>query len=255
MTDDNNRSFFEEYANEYDLLTNAEVRRENHGREVEAIIERTHPHRVLDAGCATGLTARLFAERGVEAVGLDRSREMIAEARKNAQSSGPPLTFTTGEFEKLPQGIDGQFDLVVCLANAIGGVGTASGLRKALRGFYQTLKPGGYLVIQMLNYLAVEEGVLRPIKASRHGDLVYERFNERAGRKVTMYVTRADFSRKPAGLDIFRTVMDSFDIDVMVDEIERAGFNRPKRFGNLLMTRRFSKGSPDLVLLTRRPTR
>lgn len=253
VSDSSNKSFFEVYAHEYDLLTNAETRRVSHAREVEAIIERTSPHQVLDAGCATGLTARLFAERGIEAVGIDRSREMIKQARSGAQSSGPPLSFITGEFEKLPRELDGQFDLIVCLANAIVGVETAAGLRKALRGFHRLLKPGGNLVIQMLNYLAVKEGVLRPIKASRHGDLVYERFNERRGRKVTMYVTRADFGTQPAGLEVFRTDMDSFDIDLMIDEVQHAQFKRPRRFGNLMMTKRFSKNSPDLVLLASRP--
>lgn len=255
MSNDSNRSFFEVYAHEYDLLTNAEVRRQGHVREVEAIIERTDPQRVLDAGCATGLTARLFADRGIEATGLDRSPRMIELARDGGQSSGPPLTFTVGEFEKLPVEFNERFDLVVCLANAITGVRTVVGLRRALTGFHRVLEPGGHLVIQMLNYLAVEEGVLRPIKASRYSDLVYERFNERRGRKVTMYVTRADFGQEPANLEVFRHVMDSFDIDVMIDEVERAGFDRAKRFGNLRMTKRFSKQSPDLVMLTRRPAR
>ncbi len=254
MSHGRNKSFFEVYAHEYDLLTNAEARVRSHALEVEAIIKRTNPRRVLDAGCATGLTARLFAERGIEAVGIDSSEDMIEQARNGPQSSGPPLTFTTGKFEELPRGYDGRFDLIACLGNAVTGVKTIAGLRKALHGFHRLLKPGGHLVIQMLNYLAVEEGVLRPIKVSRHGDLVYERFNERRGRKVTMYVTRADLSKAPAGLEAFRTDMDSFEIDVMLREIERAGFSQPRRFGNLMMTKRFSKGSPDLVLLARRPT-
>ncbi|HVP07362.1 MAG TPA: hypothetical protein VMS71_05920, partial [Candidatus Acidoferrum sp.] len=71
------RSFFEIYANEYDWLTDAASREKNHERELAAIIERYRPTSVLDAGCATGLTAMLFARNGVRAVGLDRSKAML----------------------------------------------------------------------------------------------------------------------------------------------------------------------------------
>ncbi len=56
-------SAFEKYAHEYDLITNAAQREKYHQKEVDALIARFRPRSVLDAGCASGLTAMLFARR------------------------------------------------------------------------------------------------------------------------------------------------------------------------------------------------
>jgi SAM-dependent methyltransferase len=37
---------------------------------------------VADLGCGTGITTRLFAERGLDAVGIDPNADMLAEARR-----------------------------------------------------------------------------------------------------------------------------------------------------------------------------
>ena len=131
------KSVFEEYAHEYGLLTNERARRVNHLKEVGALIDRFHPTSVLDAGCAIGLTSALFAGQGVTAVGLDRSRRMIAQAKKNYTETRLPLSFRTGNFERLPKALTGKFDMVVCLANSISGVGTRREL--SLRGYWLTL--------------------------------------------------------------------------------------------------------------------
>lgn len=41
--------------------------------------------RVADVGCGTGIATRLFADRGLEAIGIDPSEEMLAFARRRGQ--------------------------------------------------------------------------------------------------------------------------------------------------------------------------
>jgi trans-aconitate methyltransferase len=41
--------------------------------------------RILDLGCGTGTLTAEIAERGVEIRGVDRSEEMISQARKNSR--------------------------------------------------------------------------------------------------------------------------------------------------------------------------
>ena len=60
-------TFFDKYASEYDAMTEAHLREPKHRVEVEEMIARFAPKSVLDAGCATGVTARLFAEKGITA--------------------------------------------------------------------------------------------------------------------------------------------------------------------------------------------
>ncbi|HKK19925.1 MAG TPA: class I SAM-dependent methyltransferase [candidate division Zixibacteria bacterium] len=248
-------SFFETYPEEYDALTGADSRAVPHGKEVDALIARFQPTAVLDAGCATGLTSSLFARKGVSAVGLDRSRPMLAFATKKFEDLKDNLTFKYGQFEKLPRTLTEKFDLVVCLANAITGVGNQKGLREALTGFHRCLRPGGHLVLQLLNYVSMAEGQLFPIKATSERDIVYERFSERLGKRINLYVTRADLSVSPVKLEVFRHEFDNFTVNQVEAVVRRSGFVGLKRYGNLRMDQTFRKTGRDLVLIARKSER
>jgi len=241
-------SFFDVYAHEYDLMTDAALREKNHVKEVQAIIDKFRPARVLDAGCATGLTTRLLAAEGVPAVGIDRSRKMIKLARGKAAGAKGNLAFQYGQFEQLPRKFVNKFDLVVCLANAISGVGTLGGLRKSLKSFREVLKPGGTLLIQMLNYLAVEEGVLMPVRTTVKDGLVYVRLTERRNRKYSLYVIRLDMNQKPVRTEPFRSDFDNFTVSEITDNLKKTGFVNIKKYVNLFLNKKFTKTCRDLVL-------
>ena len=241
-------SVFDKYAHEYDILTNAEAREKPHSEEVRGLVERFHPTSVLDAGCAVGLTAKLFAREGVSAVGLDRSRQMIAEARRKHGREGLPLEFVKGSFERLPRRLDGRFDLVVCLANSIAGVGTLGNLRRSLAGFFRVLKPGGTLVLQALNYRAVKEGEILPVRATQRDDIGYLRFARRRGLRQELTVIRLDMSTRPFTFETFVHEFDNFTPAQLKAALGRAGFQRIKRYGDLRFSHAFRKSSRDIVL-------
>ncbi len=246
-------SVFEKYAHEYDLITNAAQRESYHAKEVEALISRFKPTKVLDAGCASGLTAMLFARRGVTAVGLDCSKRMIEVARDKFKSEKLPLEFRVGYFERIPRQMRSQFDLVVCLANSISGVASLADVRLALKNFHSVLRPGGRLVLQMLNYSSIKEGELFPIRATENNGIVYERFSERRGRKLCVYVSRLDLNSRPQQFEVFRHEFDNYEVDKISSLVARTGFNNIKRYGDLYLKERFSKSARDLVLVGQRP--
>jgi SAM-dependent methyltransferase len=249
------RSFFDAYPHEYDILTNATERAKTHRREVQAIIDRFEPEAVLDAGCGTGLTARLFAARSIATLGLDRSKAMVEIARANHWRSTRLLTFKVGHFERLPRTLHRRFDLVVCLANSISGVGTVGNLRRTLKNFYAVLCPGGSLILQMLNHSAIGEGDMLPVRVTRKGYLIYQRFAERRGSNLYLYVTRLDLNTKPPALEIFRHEQAHFSSAEMTASLRLAGFNNIRRFANLFFSEKFERSSRDLVMTARRPRR
>jgi len=246
-------SVFEKYAREYDILTNARAREKYHRREVAALMEQFHPKVVLDAGCATGLTSLLFARRGVKAVGLDRSRKMIAEARKKHGRSGLPLKFSYGHFEKLPRSMNGRFDLVVCLANAVAGLSTPANLRRGLAGFRRVLRPGGILVLQALNLASIKEELIFPVRATQQGRIGYLRFARRRGNRQELTVVRLDLSTRPLQFEVFAHETDSFEPRQLEAAMAQAGFSRLKRYGDLMLSGPFRKSSRDIVLVGQRP--
>ena len=246
-------SVFEKYAHEYGLLTNEKARKINHLKEVRALIDRFQPTSVLDAGCAIGLTSALFAGEDVTAVGLDRSRRMITEAKKIYGKTRLPVSFRVGNFEKLPKVLDAEFDMVVCLANSISGVGSETALVQSLSNFKRALKPGGTLVLQALNYMSMNEGDVFPIKATQQGKVGYLRFARRRGSKLEIVVVRLDFSTKPFGFEPFTHEFDSFTPTMLREAVTKSGFGQIRRYGNLLMTAPFSRKSRDLIITASNP--
>ena len=247
------KSVFESYPEEYDLMTDAAAREKNHALEVTALVDRFRPTSVLDAGCATGLTTRLFAERGVTAVGIDRARSMVKLARQRYDDRGLPLSFRYGEFERLPRAFDRRFGLVVCLANAIVGVNNQPGLKRALHNFARVLAPGGALVLQALNYKAIREGETFPVKATAVDGRLYLRMIRRRRDRLELTAIRVDQRISPPNFEPFVHEFRGFEPEDLQAAARSAGLVRIRKFGNLRLTTPFRKTSRDFVLVARKP--
>ena len=97
--------------------------------------------RVLDLGCGTGHLAAAVADSGASVVGVDRSREMLAEAR----SAHPRVPFVRGDVRRLP--FEGAFDAV--LSNAVLHWVDESDQGAALASVREALGPGGRFVAEL----------------------------------------------------------------------------------------------------------
>lgn len=94
--------------------------------------------RVLDLGCGTGQLTGEIAAAGAEVVGIDRSGEMIAEARRNY----PSLRFDVADVTSFEP--DGSFDAV--FSNAV--LHWVKPPEAAVERVWRALKPGGRFVAE-----------------------------------------------------------------------------------------------------------
>jgi SAM-dependent methyltransferase len=102
---------------------------------------------ILDAGCGNGRHAVPLARAGYRVVALDRSRMLLAAARREA-GGAPWPHFVRGSYAQLPFGE--IFSAVLCLGTSLGYLGDR-GERAVLREFRRVLSPGGRLVIETLH--------------------------------------------------------------------------------------------------------
>ncbi len=94
--------------------------------------------RILDVGCGTGQLTAEIARSGATVIGLDKSAEMLAEARKNY----PDLTFVQGNAAgfHFPEPFDAVFSNAV-----LHWVKDAEG---AVKSISQALRPGGRFIAE-----------------------------------------------------------------------------------------------------------
>lgn len=96
---------------------------------------------VLDAGCGEGRDVRFMLSRGVDAYGIDASRELIEFARE--ASVGEPERFQHGRFEEIDE-VD-RYDGIWCCAALVHH--DLAQLQQALCAFRTALRPCGLLWI------------------------------------------------------------------------------------------------------------
>ena len=100
--------------------------------------------RVLDLGCGTGVpTAGMFAESGLDVVGIDVSTEMLALARRNV----PTGRFVAMDAMELDDTL-GRFDAACAFFSLL--MLPRKDIPKVLRRIRSVLEPGGLVAIGMV---------------------------------------------------------------------------------------------------------
>lgn len=168
--------------------------------EVDFLIEHLHlstDQRILDMGCGTGRHALELARRGYHVTGVDLSDGMLDQARQVAQAAGlgtvwfqqaDATTYTTSE----------PFDRVYCVCEgSLGLIGTGSSPQEhdlaVLRNLHAALKPGGRMIITVLNAMRyirlyqpedVEAGIFDPATLTETGTMTTGEGDDRVEVRV-----------------------------------------------------------------------
>lgn len=111
----------------------------------------------LDIGSGPGLVARLAAERGYRALGIDTDPQMVATAQWIARRSNSPAEFQTGDFTSLPA----ESAQVVSAASLLA---VLPDREAGLRSLWHLLRPSGTLLIVEPTHQMTSENANRAIQ-------------------------------------------------------------------------------------------
>jgi SAM-dependent methyltransferase len=106
-------------------------------------------NRALDLACGTGKSTEQLLARGYEILACDVSEEMLARAR--AKFPELAASFLWADMRSLPE--LGEFDLVLCLDDAINYVLSDADLEGAFSGIARCLAPDGIFVFDVNSLL------------------------------------------------------------------------------------------------------
>lgn len=221
--------FDEKYSGLYDLF----YKEKDYPSECKFITEalkkfsKTKVRSILDIGCGTGSHAIPLAKKGYSVVGVDVSGPMLEIARK--KSAGlKNLKFLRMDMRKIE--LREKFDAAIIMFAALGYAGGFNGVKKTLVGIRKHMKPGGILIFDVWNGLAVMS--VRPsrkvkIISGPKKKIIRESYSDLdAINQICVVHFKCSVQEKGKRVEIFKNdhVMKFFFPDELKGVLELTGF-------------------------------
>jgi SAM-dependent methyltransferase len=140
--------FRNDYLNVYGHLFSAE-RAEKEVAFAEKALELKVGARLLDLCCGQGRHCVPFARHGFQVTGLDLNRSYLELARQAAKADNVELRTVAADMRQIP--FENHFDVIVNMYSSFGYLESEAEDLTALESVAKALKPGGRLLLDLLN--------------------------------------------------------------------------------------------------------
>ncbi|MBI4578194.1 MAG: class I SAM-dependent methyltransferase [Planctomycetes bacterium] len=267
---------FDQHAAVYDLLIDWPRRLANEEPFYRRLFAEVGVRRLLDAACGTGRHAAMLHAWGLQVEAADVSPGMIAECRR--QFGEPPgLRWVVRSFDQpwthdatsspldasRPSRVQGQladtggpFDAVLCVGNSLALASDIDTMDRAMGRLIAALRPGGALIVQVLNLWSLPEATTIWQKCRRvahaGGDHVLLKAVRRIGDRghVDFVDLRLDGASAEPRYDAAEFL--GIEVDDLVGAARSQGAARVDLFGSFKGEPYDRDRSPDLIVVCRR---
>lgn len=141
---------------------------------------------VLDIGCGTGNLILNLAGSFDTLIGIDPDKEMLrlarlkalgfkAERREEAEWLGNWVFLPKGMLDLRSEFVPGSFSSVLCFGNTLVHLSSLKEIRMFAVQAFEILKPGGYLMIQLINYDRIVDLGLKGLPSIENEKIKFER--------------------------------------------------------------------------------
>jgi SAM-dependent methyltransferase len=147
---------FDTFADVYEAMIEWPKRLAHEGPFYRKWFDRAGVKNALDAACGSGHHVALFHSWGLTVEGADASRPMIELAQ--ARFGQPPgLCWSIRSFDQqIPA--ESPWDAVVCVGNSLSLAADEATVERSVQRMFEALRPGGLLVIHLLNLWRLPDG-------------------------------------------------------------------------------------------------
>ncbi|MBI9036158.1 MAG: class I SAM-dependent methyltransferase [Bacteroidales bacterium] len=201
---------------------------------------------LLDIGCGTGNLGGALAKHFKQITAIDLDGEMLALARAKYNTSN--LEFTEGSMLELESHYKAEsFDVVCCFGNTLVHLQDERQIRDFIRQANDLLRPGGKLLIQIINYDRILDQNIDHLATIKNEGVRFERnySYDKVNHKI-MFNTI--LSKEGTDMRIENTIPLLPIRPAELNEIlEIAGFKQIEMFGNFASAA-FGKDSAPYVL-------
>ncbi|RLD81317.1 MAG: class I SAM-dependent methyltransferase [Bacteroidetes bacterium] len=188
--------------------------------------------KVLDVGCGTGSLCLALAPHFREVIGIDPDERMLQLAIEKAGSEYGNVSFQPyGMLDLDKEDQFRQMDAVLCFGNTLVHLGSEEDILEFLRQAKATLKPGGKLMIQIINYDRIFNEKIDGLPTIENDSIKFVRNYHYTDRSALDFETI--LSIKESGEEI-RNTISLFPIlkDELIRLVQKAGFHDILVYGN-----------------------
>jgi len=166
--------FYQLLADVYDLLFPVT---DQQRRFFADLVEEHGVRRVLDVACGSGVQAAMFRDLGLDVSALESDARMVEMVRAKARG----IQVRLGSMEDVAALFEPGFGMIVCIGNSLPHLPDLDAVRRTVAGMQSLLRPGGVLVLSIVNFdrVARERTTDLPRKVVRDSQdrtVTFERF-------------------------------------------------------------------------------
>lgn len=153
---------------------------------------------ILDLGCGTGTMTTLLAGEGFDMIGVDRSEEMLLQAREKPAPDGADILYLCQDMRELE--LYGTVRAVVCVCDCFNYITDEEELLQVFRLVNNYLDPGGLFFFDLNTEYKYREllGDATFAENRENGSFIWENYYDEAQKineyAVTFYVRETETS-------------------------------------------------------------
>jgi SAM-dependent methyltransferase len=221
--------------------------------------ERAGVRSVVDVACGPGRHAAMFHDWGLDVEGADISPNMIARA-KAAFGESDRLRWAIRGFDE-PASAAKLYDAAICVGNSLALASNHDTAERAVRQMLAIVRPGGLVVIQVLNLWRLRDGPCAWQKCKQvtlpSGEAIILRGVHRCGTHGYVELAAITPSDDPDGTPALRaesTLLLGFEAADLERMARNSGATEIHFFGGYQDHPYEREKSTDLLLVARRGT-
>lgn len=240
------KKFYDDISVFYDEMIDFNRSLENKTNVFKSLFAAYNIETAADIGCGSGLDTIALSSLGYCVTGFDPSAKMIERAEKNALQKKQKVAFVKSYAEKIPAKFNNKFDLVILLGNAIANINPAL-LNASLKKIGQMLKPGGMVLLQILNYAKILKNKQTIIGVQEKEGAFIIRYYDYLPEGISFNILT--FNKQNTGNEnLYKTTIYPYKKNELTGYLKANGFTGIKTFGSLRLDKYEPKKSKDLII-------
>lgn len=230
---------------DYDVFVNWDARLTREAPFFRRVFDEVGARNIIDVGAGSARHSLMFASWGLSVDAVDPDDSMLAQAETNiaeaasrVAEAGGEVRLVRGGFGELAARGLGSADALVCTGNALPHVTDRAGLRVALADFAAVLRPGGVVVLHLLNHGRLLEKKPRTIppvvRETPEGTLVFLRVLDYPEDRAVISFDFVTMTRDAEGhwdLASRRSDHTALPPELLRTELEAEGFEHVELLG------------------------